>query len=735
MKHSFSPRWAGAALALCAAAAPALAQTSLPTATVRNVTDTYFGTKVDDPYRYFENKADPEVAKWMKAHSDNAYATLARIPGRNALLQKIIQYDSAASDRVAQVARVPGDLVFIERRSATENQFKLYMRRGFKGADKLLVDPEALEKKTGKPHAINWYSPSPDGSVVAYGLSSQGSEAAVLHLLNTRTGKPIGQPIMRADFGGIDWSADSKTVFFNRLQALRKGARATDKYQHSQAMMLQVGQPVSRARVVFGTAVKGVKIGAAEIPLTTLSHDGRWAFGYVINGTQREQGLFVAPQASLLAGKPAWKRLLNTSDDVTGIAYFDDVLYLVSHKGAPRSQVLALKLKSMDLSSAEVVMPVSDRVVVNVVTAADALYVETRDGNVKRLFKRPHGTSAAPVEVKLPLEGSFELANSEGGVTAANPQLPGVIVDLQSWNSARQVYLVGADGTVTNTGLQPTGPYDSPTGIVTTEVKVKSHDGAMVPLSIIHRAETKLDGNNPTILYGYASYGVTEEPFYSVSRLAWLDAGGVYAVANPRGSSVYGEEWYRGGYQATKPNTWKDFIACAEYLVAQKYTQASKLGILGGSAGGILVGRAMTERPDLFAAVIPAVGALDMLRMETTPNGVPNIPEFGSTKTEAGFKALLAMSTYANIQPNTPYPAVLLTHGVNDPRVEVWESTKAAARLMASSTSGKPVLLRLAYDAGHGIGNTKKQQLEERADMFAFFLWQMGVAGYQPANP
>ena len=740
MKHAFSlPHRAAVAIALCATAATGLAQAPLPTAAVRNVTDTYFGTPVDDPYRYFENKADPEVAKWMKAHSDDTYARLARIPGRNALLEKIVKYDSAASDRVAQVVRLPGDVVFIERRSATENQFKLYMRKGMKGKDTLLVDPEALEKSTGKPHAINWYTPSPNGAMVAYGLSQQGSEAAVLHLQNTRTGKLVGLPIVRTDFGGVDWAPDGKTLVFNRLKALRKGAPATDKYQNSQVLMLRAGQPVSAARTVFGKGVKGVDIGAAELPFVGFSHDGQWAFGYVFNGTQREMGLFVAPQAGLLAGKPVWKRVLGASDEVTGVTYFDDTLYLVSHKGAPRSQVLALKLKLKpadaqalpDLAAAEVVMPASERVVVNVAAAADALYIETRDGNVKRLFKRQHGASGAPLEMKLPLDGSFELSGD--GVNAANPLLPGVVIDLQSWNSARQIYLVGADGSVVNTGLQPSGPYDSPEGIVTTEVKVRSHDGAMVPLSIIHRAGVPLDGNNPTILYGYASYGITEEPYYSVSRLAWLDAGGVYAIANPRGSSVFGEEWYRGGYQATKPNTWKDFIACAEYLIAQKYTQPTKLGILGGSAGGILVGRAMTERPDLFAAVIPAVGALDMLRMETTANGVPNIPEFGSVKTEAGFKALQAMSTYDHIQPGTAYPAVMLTAGVNDPRVEVWQSTKAAARLMASTTSGKPVLIRLAYDAGHGIGNTKKQQLEERADMFAFFLWQMGVPGYQPA--
>ena len=734
-KPSFTLRAAWVALLACASTASALAQGSPPpVAAVRNVTETFYGTPVDDPYRYFENRADPEVVKWMKAHNEHARSQLARIPGRNALLEKIVKYDSSVSDRVAQVNRMPGDRYFSERRGAADNQFKLYVRQGLAGTDKLLVDPEAIEKKTGQPHAINWYSPSPDGRWVAYGLSSGGSEAAVLHVLDTRTGQHVGKPISRADFGGVDWAADGKTFVFNRLQALRKGMPETQKYQHSQVLVMKVGQPVSAARPVFGTAIKGLDVGAAESPFVTLSHDGRWAFGIAYNGTQRELGVFVASQRGVLEGQPRWKRLLAAADAVTGVAYFDDTLYMVTHQGAPRSQVLAMSLKAPDLKAAQVVVPPSDRVVVNVVAAADALYIETRDGNVKRLFKRPHPAAGAPaaavVEVPLPVEGSFELAGE--GITSAHPALPGLVLDLQGWNRARQVFAVAADGTVSNTGLQPAGPFDAPADVVATEVKVKSHDGAMVPLSIVHRKGVVLDGNNPTILYGYASYGITEEPFYSVSRLAWLDAGGVYAFANPRGSGVYGQDWYKGGFQTTKPNTWKDFIACAEYLVAQKYTRPSRLGIFGGSAGGILVGRAMTERPDLFAAVVPAVGALDTVRMETTPNGIPNIPEFGSVKNEAGFRGLLAMSTYANTKPGTAYPAVLLTHGVNDPRVEVWESTKAAARLMAATTSGKPVLIRLDFDAGHGVGSTKKQQLEERADILAFMLWQMGVPGYQP---
>jgi prolyl oligopeptidase len=263
---------------------------------------------------------------------------------------------------------------------------------------------------------------------------------------------------------------------------------------------------------------------------------------------------------------------------------------------------------------------------------------------------------------------------------------------------------------------------------------VKSHDGALVPLSIIHRKDVKLDANNPTLLYGYGSYGITEEPGFRATRLAWLERGGVYAVANVRGSGVYGQDWYKAGFKATKPNTWKDFIACAEYLIERKYTSPAKLGILGGSAGGILVGRAMTERPDLFAAVVPAVGALDMIRAEATANGVPNIPEFGTVRKEDEFRALLAMSSYHQVKQNTAYPAVLLIHGINDPRVDYWHSSKMAARLMASSTSGKPVLLDLDYEAGHGVGSTKLQRQKDTADIYTFLLWQLGHPDFQLAN-
>jgi len=304
---------------------------------------------------------------------------------------------------------------------------------------------------------------------------------------------------------------------------------------------------------------------------------------------------------------------------------------------------------------------------------------------------------------------------------------------LGSWTRFGGYYAYDpASGKVADTRLQPQGKYDNPANLVATEVKAKAADGTLIPLSIVHRKGLKLDGTNPTIVYGYGAYGISQTPFFRPTFLPWFDRGGVFAVAHVRGGGEYGEDWYKAGYKATKPNTWRDAIAGAEWLVANKYTSPAKMSIMGGSAGGIFVGRAITERPELFGAAVSQVGVADALRFEFSANGVPNIPEFGSVKTEEGFKALLAMSSYAAVKDGTRYPAVLFATGYNDPRVDAWEAGKMAARLQAASTSGKPVLLRLDYNAGHGYGSTKKSQYEERADTFAFLFWQAGIKGFQP---
>jgi prolyl oligopeptidase len=264
---------------------------------------------------------------------------------------------------------------------------------------------------------------------------------------------------------------------------------------------------------------------------------------------------------------------------------------------------------------------------------------------------------------------------------------------------------------------------------------VPSHDGVQVPLAVVHRKGLVLDGSNPTLLEGYGAYGFSIEAWFDPRSVAWLERGGVLAYANVRGSGAFGDAWYRAGFKATKPNTWKDGIACATYLIDQRYTAPARLGIWGTSAGGIFVGRAVTTAPELFAAAIFDVGVMDAVRAEESANGITNISEFGSYKNPDEFPALLEMSTYHQIRDGVAYPAVLLVHGMNDPRVDVWHSAKAAARLQAATSSGKPVLLRLDGQAGHGVGSTAQQGYSKLADIYSFLLWQFGVSGFEVAGP
>jgi prolyl oligopeptidase len=282
--------------------------------------------------------------------------------------------------------------------------------------------------------------------------------------------------------------------------------------------------------------------------------------------------------------------------------------------------------------------------------------------------------------------------------------------------------------------LQPEGPYDHPADMVSEELQVKSYDQTEVPLSVQGLKTFKKDGSHPVYLVGYGAYGIVDEPFYSPSELAAVEHGMWLATAHVRGGGIGGDAWHRAGMKATKPNTWKDFIACGEYLIQNGYSAKDKLTGLGGSAGGILIGRSVTERPDLFAAACSVVGASDTLRSELTPNGPPNIPEFGTVKVKAEFEALREMSTYDHIVPGTKYPALLFYHGFNDPRVPVWMSAKAAARFQAATSSGRPVLLDIDYESGHGIGSTQAQLILRRTDLLAFLLWQVGDPEFQPAN-
>jgi prolyl oligopeptidase len=701
---------------------------SAPVAPVESVTNTYFGTAVVDRYRYMENLSNPNVMAWMKTQNDYTRSLLDRIPGRTALLARIQELDNAVAARVEDIRRLPGGRYFYLKRLPQDNTFKLYVREGLAGKETLLFDPEKFAKAAGTPFAINYYEPSREGNFVACGLSAAGSEDAVIHVLDTATGKEVDKPIDRAQFGGISWRPDGKSFFYNRLQKMEPDMPETERYQKSRVYLHVIGADADQEPSVFGYEISPrVKMEPADDPFINTMPGCQYALGSIEHGTRQELTLYVAPLASV--GKPntPWQKICDVEDDVTDFAKKGKEIFLLTHKDASRFKIIMTSLAKPDLAGAKTVVPAGNAVITGLAAAKDALYVQLRDGGIGRLLRVPfHGK---PEPVGLPFDGSVSIA-------AADARLAGTWLDMGTWTKAGQIYAYDPQTKkITNTGLQPLGKFDAPDDLESVEVKARSYDGEMIPLSIVYKRGIKLDGSNPTLLWGYGAYGISQDPVFGPVLLAWYEKGGVFAVAHVRGGGDYGEDWYKGGYKLTKPNTWKDFIACANYLIEHKYTVPSKLAGTGGSAGGILIGRAITERPDLFGAAIIQVGCLDMLRIETTPNGVPNIPEFGSVKTEDGFKELYEMSSYNYVRDGTKYPAVMLTTGINDPRVEPWQSAKMAARLQAATTSGKPVLLRVDYEAGHGIGTTKKQNEEQRADTTSFLLWQFGLPGFQiPAS-
>ncbi|MES2352995.1 MAG: prolyl oligopeptidase family serine peptidase [Pseudomonadota bacterium] len=691
----------------------------LPATPVHPVTNTYFGVAVTDPYQWLENVKDPETEKWLKAQNNHTRTLLDQIPKRKALLQRISALGDA-SEQVSGTQWADGFYFYTKRRPGDNNR-KLYMRQGIDGKERLLVDPDRFAE--GSQHAaIDYYRASWDGKYVAYGISRGGSENSILHIVEVATGRQLPDQIERTTFGSPSWRMDGRSFFYNRLQLLAANAPPTERYQRSQVYLHVIGTDSEKDMPVFGHGLAGVELAPDDVPTIQTTPDSPYVFGTVSHGTQNEITIYALP-ANKVDGQSPWRKLIDIPDEISEYDVRGETLYLLSHKGASRFKILRTSIAAPDLAKAEIVVPESQAVITDLRAAKDGLYVQQLDGGPSRLLRLPlnnKGEVTGPLtQIRLPFDGSI----SE---IVTDTRTLGALVLLQSWTKSPLHYTFNpTTNALTRTRLTPPSPVDF-SQIESVEVKATSADGTLIPLSIIYKRGLKRNGANPTVLTGYGAYGVTLDPTFNPMRLAWLEQGGVLAVAHVRGGGEYGEDWHKDGQKLKKQNTFSDFIACAEYLIQEKYTSPTKLAARGGSAGGITVGGAITQRPDLFGAAVSEVGVADNLRIELSANGPSNIPEFGSVKTEEGFKGLFAMSSYHHVKDGTPYPAILLTTGINDPRVDSWQPAKMAARLQAATSSGKPVLLRVDYDAGHGLGSTKSQNDQELADVYAFLLWQLG---------
>jgi prolyl oligopeptidase len=703
-----------AVLCLLSAAVFCASAEKPPLAPVKPVVETLWGRKVTDHYRYME-ALGPDTIAWMKAQGAYTRAVLDGIRPLDKLKTDVAAF-TGSFGLIQGFARY-GSRVFYEERTPGSDNFDLVVSDA-KGKRKI-VDVAALRAANGgKPFAINYFLASPDGSKVAAGVSQGGSEDASLTVYDAADGAKLAGPIDRARFGATAWSEDSKLLYFIRMQKLGADMPPTDTYKNATAEVWDLkSEPVP---VLGATLGHGPRIKPEEFPAVQINPGSAIAAAVSINGVQNEITLWVTFAAAASDPQANWIPLVTRDDGVTSADSRGNDIFLLSHKDAPTFKVLSL-LAGQPLSAASTLVPAqADRVIEAIHAASDGLYVLARHGAYSQLLRVPMGSQTVE-EIALPFPGHIAEAFTDS-------RSPGVVLSLSNWVVPETVYAyTPANKSFTDLKIGTHGDMVASEYRVS-DLSAKAADGVMVPLSLVQ--DRRVTGKVYAIIEAYGSYGISELADFSIRRAVAMKNGITYGICHVRGGGELGEQWRLGGKDASKHNTWGDLIACSEYVIAAGITEKSKLFILGGSAGGITMGRALTERPDLFAGVIDLVPAANTLRSEFSPNGPPNIPEFGTVTTKAGFENLYDMDTIRHIKKGVQYPAVLITTGLNDPRVASWEPAELAAALQASGTT-KPVLLRIDAEAGHGIGSNKTQTDALAADVIGFVRWRTGFPLWQ----
>jgi len=692
-----------------------------PVARVEPVTEQFFGETIVDPYRWMENSKDPDWEPFMRGQAAYARRVLDAIPGRKRLSARIAQLSGDAV--ITRSVQSCGGRIFYEKRPLGADNFKLYMRAGIQGAERVLIDPTLL-KQDGTHVSLDWWSVAPDGSHVVYGLSAAGSEDSVIQILVVATGEILPERITRTQYASPSWLPDSSGFFYNRLSGAQLGS--VDYYKDSVAWLHRLRTDAREdVKILARGQYAEVPGDPTDFPNIIADASSQYVLAGMIGGVRRENPYYSARLSDVIAARAQWRRVCDIADEVVGVAFREDQLYLLTTKGAQNGKVLQTSLSDPGLGGAATTVPESDAVIENVSAARDALYVQDMNGGYGT-FRRVQ-TDGHTTSIPTPFEGSilqFSTNTAEDGTYWIGT----------SWLVPFTVlHFDPATGQHSDTGISPQPPIDlKPYEAIRTSVTVR--DGTKVPLSIVARKGLARDGRHPALVDAYGSYQIVSPPFFNARAIAFLEQGGVIATAHVRGGGEYGRRWWKAGQKLSKPNTWRDLIDCCEALIRDGWTTSSRLAIQGGSAGGITVGRALTERPALFAAVISNVGVSNTLRAEFSQNGPPNIAEFGTVKEREGFEALREMDSLHAVRDGVLYPAVLLTTGLKDPRVEPWQVAKMAARLQKATGSTNPVLLRVTFDAGHGLGSTRSQVDEQRADEYAFVLWRTGARGFQSGS-
>ncbi len=674
------------------------------------VADDYFGTRLIDEYRWLEAGDDPAVQSWSDDQNLRARAYLDKLPGRKLLEKRLTELLSYEAPTWFDVTEHRGVLIAMKQQPPKAQPLLVVLSSlDSLAGERVLLDPLSIDPSGGT--AMDFAVPSLDGKFVAVSLSKKGSERGDVHVYEVANGRELTGDVVPAvntgtAGGSLAWTSDG---FFYTRHPLEGERPKEDLGFFQQVYFHKLGTPTKSDSYALGKDFLRI----AENFVST-SSDGTWAADLVQKGDGGEFELFVrSPEG-------AWTRVATYEDRIVQVHFGRDAaLYLLSRKGAPKGQVLRLPLVSgqIGLAQATVVVREGDGALREVVPTKTRLYLTEQVGGpsrVRMVDLTGKGLGDIPAPPVTALSGVEPVGDGDD-----------VLVYVDGYLSPLGISRFSAkEGRLWPTPYAAKTPADlSPYEVVRAECVSK--DGTKVPLNIVRQKGLKLNGGHPVLLTGYGGFGIPRTPSFKRALSVWLEAGGVFAEANIRGGSEFGETWHQQGMLHQKQNVFDDFIACARWLVDQRYTSPQKLAIEGGSNGGLLMGAVLTQAPSAFKAVVAHVGYFDMLRFEVAPNGVFNTTEYGTVKNEADFKALLGYSPYHRVKDGVQYPAVLFTTGKNDPRVDPFHSRKMVARLQATGSS-QPVLLRTA-DTGHGIGTPLGERIAQAVDTHAFLFQQLGM--------
>lgn len=670
---------------------------------VRLAAEEYFGQRVVDPYRWMEDMKNPELLVWIKNQSEYSRRYLDGLSSHQDFLKR--QREVETQGTVIERIRREGERYVYVKQEFASRSARLCVRDRLTGPEKVLAaTPEGSEHP-----AIDEFDVSPDDRYVAYVTSTAGREVGDLHVVDVNSGSLLPDVIKETDmieppgiksFSGTWWAPDSRSLVYRKLGT-------SGSLQGSQVMLHTLGMKQTEDLPLFEPWTRSDGPLQSGLSFVWFTRDASYLIAQIGAAGDGRKEFFIASTSHLRDKPIPWRRVNSRDDQIRDISTHGATLFLRTSKNAPRFEILRVSATDSGVASGRAIFPAGDAVVEASVPAKDGLYVQTLHGGERTLYRIDYQSWTRQM---LPIP-----PNISARIMAADPAKPGVLLQLESWTEPPSIVAWDPEAKkLTNTEWLPQTAIKMP-ALEVERINVPSHDGVLVPLVIISPQNRDPRRPTRTMMFGYGASGVEwTAPYFASRAIPWFETGGIQAWVGARGGGEYGEEWQNAGTGVNKPNTWKDFIACAEYLIRRGYTTSHQLAAVAVSAGGILAGNALAERPDLFSAVVISAGLMNPLRLSFTEFGKGH-PEFGRIGSEQEFRATLAMDPYQKIRDGVNYPAVLLIHGINDPRVPPYFSAKFAARLQADTTSGKPILLDIDYGVGHGVLSA-----ENVADQMAF---------------